>query len=108
MPLEPKPAIYFHIMEATRPGAFDNQLTERFTAVPRRSPMYNWAIAFIVMSLAAAVFALGGFGAPYDQLGALLSPLFLALFVACVGHADAPEEPGMVATGGVSIQSRGV
>ena len=81
MPLEPKPAIYFHIMEATRPGTFDNQLTERFTAVPRRSPMYNWAIAFIVMSLAAAVFALGGFGAPYDQFGALLSPLFLALSV---------------------------
>jgi len=25
--------------------------------------------------------------------------LFLALFVACVGHADPPEEPGMVATG---------
>ncbi|MGI3130247.1 DUF1328 domain-containing protein [Halopseudomonas pachastrellae] len=43
--------------------------------------MYNWAIAFLVMSLAAAVFALGGFDAPYDQMGAMLSPLFLGLAV---------------------------
>lgn len=81
MSLEPKPAIYFHIMETTRPGAFDNLLNERTSATPRRSPMYNWAIAFLVMSLAAAVFALGGFDAPYDQMGAMLSPLFLGLAV---------------------------
>lgn len=84
MSADPKAAIRFHIMETTQPGALDARPCNTLcTAVPRRSPMFNWAIAFSIIALSSAVFAFGGFDDQYASAARLLTPVFIALAGGC-------------------------
>lgn len=82
MNMEQKPAIYFHIKEATLPGAIECMGGRSGnTAQNRRYPLLNWAIAFFVMMTAAAVFTFGGFGATAASLGQALFGIFLLMLI---------------------------
>jgi uncharacterized membrane protein YtjA (UPF0391 family) len=82
MNMEQKPAIYFHIKEATLPGAIECMGGQSSnTAFFRRYPLLNWAIVFFVMTVAAAVFTFGGFGATAAALGKAFFGVCLFLFV---------------------------
>lgn len=84
MTAEPKASICFHIIETTQAGALDTTAPHTIGKErPGRSPMYNWAITFLIISLSAAVFAFGGFGAQYAGAGKLLTPCFLLLAGVC-------------------------
>ena len=82
MNMEQKPAIYFHIKEAPLPGAIECMSSQSgSTAHFRRHPLLNWAIAFFVMTTAAAVFTFGGFGATAAVLGQALFGIFLLMLI---------------------------
>ncbi|MEH6566997.1 MAG: DUF1328 domain-containing protein [Halopseudomonas sp.] len=82
MNMEQKPAIYFHIKEATLPGAIECMSGQSGNpAHYRRSPLLNWAIAFFIMTVAAAVFTFGGFGATAATLGKMFFGVCLTLFL---------------------------
>jgi len=82
MNMERKPAIYFHIKEATLPGAIECMSGRPGnTTHSRRFPLLNWAIAFFIMTITAAVFTFGGFGMTAATLGKTFFGVFLMLFV---------------------------
>lgn len=85
MNMEQKPAIYFHIKEATLPGAIECMSSQSgSTAHFRRHPLLNWAIAFFIMTVTAAVFTFGGFGSTAAALGKACFGMFLLLFIGTI------------------------
>ena len=85
MNMEQKPAIYFHIKEATLPGAIElSHSTAGKPAYSRRYPLLNWAIAFFIMTVPAAVFTFGGFGSTAAALGKACFGMFLLLFIGTI------------------------